>query len=70
MKGRRPAISFSCDAPASACTHGLFHGPSLSWGETYWLRHSGKPRASLASSPVRFQFAYTDSSYSMSGGDR
>ena len=42
-------------APASVHTHPLVRGPSLSRGETYWLRHSGKPRASSACTPARLQ---------------
>ena len=48
-------FQFSFPAPASVHTHPLFGGPSLSRGETYWLRHSGKPRASFACTPARFQ---------------
>ena len=48
-------LSILFSAPASVHTHPLIRGLSLSRGETYWLRHSGKPRASSACTPARFQ---------------
>ena len=56
-----PAFTFCAlfqlyfSAPASVHTHPLVRGLSLSRGETYWLRHSGKPRAYSACTPARFQ---------------
>ena len=40
---------------SSACQKGMQYFPSLSRGETYWLRRSGKPRAYSACTPARFQ---------------
>ena len=51
------SIPFFCPC---FCPHPLARkSPSLSRGETYWLRHSNKPRAYPACTPARFQMYHT-----------